>query len=158
MSKGSCTFCGEHFDNVFEAIDHVEPGFDPYLIMPDGFKFKTGSLLWKIYENAGNNERIKNIVEREISFLYIAEKRPDQLAPIFYMHVQSGAEPMSIVYDIVGEDSWKKLATDTVQQIKDPEVKRYESTYDLIRQVQLGLLSFKTFNQKVSIMFGGSGK
>ena len=66
MSKGSCSFCEEHFDNVFEAIDHVDPNFDPKLTMPSGMKMGIGSLLYGIYESAGNNERVKQIAERRL--------------------------------------------------------------------------------------------
>ena len=94
---------------MFEAIDHVDPNFDPKLTMNSDMKMGIGPLLYGIYESAGNNEKVKQIAEREISFLYIAEKRPDYFNQIFHITLRDGREPMDFVYGIVGEDSWKKL-------------------------------------------------
>jgi len=73
-----CRVCGEHFDNIFEATDHLledggEEPFDPKFILPSGYALMIGSLLRCIYGYADNPEQIKNITESTYATLYAAE-------------------------------------------------------------------------------------
>jgi hypothetical protein len=42
-----CPVCGEHFEDIFEATDHLleenEDEFDPKLILPGGYTLMVGS-------------------------------------------------------------------------------------------------------------------
>ena len=76
-----CKECGEHFDNIFEATDHlVEAGgeeeFDPKLILPGGYTLMVGSLLRCLYEYAENPDMIKSITQSTYATLYAAEASP----------------------------------------------------------------------------------
>lgn len=72
-----CPVCGEYFENVFEATDHLledgEPEFDPKLILPGGYSLMVGSLLRCIYANARNPEEIEFIAQNTYATLYAAE-------------------------------------------------------------------------------------
>jgi len=79
-----CKICGQHFDNVFEAIEHMtdtkdEPVFDPRLILPNGYQLMIGSLLKTIFLNAGKNKKIKDIVQHTYATLYAAETNPRKM-------------------------------------------------------------------------------
>jgi len=71
-----CDECGEHFDNIFEMIDH-ELGdgdeFDPAVILPNGFKLLVGSLLRFIFNNTEEPLQIKEITQSVYFALYVAE-------------------------------------------------------------------------------------
>ena len=80
----SCKICGQHFDNVFEAIDHMtddqnEPPFDPRLILPGGYQLMIGSLLKTIFLSAGRNQKVKDIVQHTYATLYAAETSPRKM-------------------------------------------------------------------------------
>jgi hypothetical protein len=75
-----CPECGEHFENVFDATDHLlEDGdeFDPALILPNGYRLMIGSLLRCIYKYADNSEQIKDITQSTYMTLFAAEIRPE---------------------------------------------------------------------------------
>ena len=103
MSKGSCSFCGEHFDNVFEAVDHLDEEFSPKFIVSEHVKLDISDLLYMVYERG--DAEAKKEVEELFSALYIAEKRPDSFEHYLLWH---GTSLAHFVYQIVGEDSWKK--------------------------------------------------
>lgn len=101
MSKGSCTFCGEHFDNVFEAVDHLDEKFDPEFIVSNKVRLGLGEMLYKVYSDGGQD--LKEWAEEMFSALYIAEKRPEQLEHFLFDHTDSLTR---YVYAIVSVDSW----------------------------------------------------
>ncbi len=79
-----CKVCGQHFDNIFEATDHLiddEGGeyFDPKLILPGGYQLMIGSLLRCIYSMADNPEEIKGITQSTYATLYAAESSPKKM-------------------------------------------------------------------------------
>ena len=77
-----CPECGEPFENVFDATDHLledDEMFDPVLILPNGYKLMVGSLLRVIYEYADDPERIKNITQDTYATLYAAETEPREM-------------------------------------------------------------------------------
>ena len=87
MSDGteipSCPECGQKFDNVFDATEHMmEDGdeFDPALILPGGFKLMIGSLLKFMYFNADDEDIIKKIAQSTYMTLFAAEVEADTLA------------------------------------------------------------------------------
>lgn len=78
MSKiPNCPGCGEPFENVFEATDHLleddEPEFDPKLLLTNGYSLLIGSLLRGFYHHAENTEYIKKLAEDTYATLYAAE-------------------------------------------------------------------------------------
>jgi hypothetical protein len=80
----ACKLCGQQFDNIFEATDHLlddanEPEFDPKLILPNGYTLMIGSLLRCIYKYANNPEEVKGITQSTYATLYAAEKNPGQM-------------------------------------------------------------------------------
>ena len=73
-----CELCGEHFDNIFEATDHlVEDGgeqpFDPRMRLPNGYSLMIGSLLRQIFHCADEATEVKRIVEMTYATLFAAE-------------------------------------------------------------------------------------
>lgn len=73
-----CKICGEHFDNVFDATDHLledegEEIFDPKLILPNGYSLMIGSLLRCLYGYANDPEQIEKITQSTYATLYAAE-------------------------------------------------------------------------------------
>ena len=82
-----CKECGQHFDNVFEATDHmVEAGgeeeFDPKLILPNGYTLMVGSLLRCLHGYADNAEMVKSITQSTYATLYAAETSPGVMKSI----------------------------------------------------------------------------
>ena len=79
-----CKICGQHFDDIFEAVDHLvddenEPEFDPKLILPGGYQLMIGSLLRTIHFHARGNKKVKEIVEHTYATLYAAETNPRKM-------------------------------------------------------------------------------
>lgn len=79
-----CQTCGEHFDNIFDATDHLvddldETPFDPKLILPGGYQLMVGSLLRTIYDHADDAEYIKEITQGTFATLYAAETSPKKM-------------------------------------------------------------------------------
>lgn len=80
----NCKLCGQQFDNIFEATDHLlddvgEEEFDPKLILPNGYVLMVGSLLRCLYKYADKPEEIKEITQSTYATLYAAEKNPGQM-------------------------------------------------------------------------------
>lgn len=79
-----CPVCGTHFENVFEATDHLlddegEQPFDPKLILPNGYSLMIGSMLRALYGNADDPTQIKRITQDTYATLYAAEVDPGQM-------------------------------------------------------------------------------
>jgi hypothetical protein len=75
-----CPDCGEHFENVFQATDHLlEDGdeFDPALLLPNGSKLMIGSLLRCLYKYADKPEQIRTISQSTYMTLFTAETQPE---------------------------------------------------------------------------------
>jgi hypothetical protein len=82
-----CGECGQQFDDIFEATDHlVEAGgeeeFDPKLILPNGYTLMVGSLLRCIYSYIDEPEMISSIVQSTYATLYAAETSPGSMKTI----------------------------------------------------------------------------
>ena len=79
-----CNVCGQQFDNIFDATDHLiddEDGvqFDPKLILPGGYQLLIGSLLRCIYESAGSPKSVRDITQSVYATLYAAESTPNKM-------------------------------------------------------------------------------
>jgi hypothetical protein len=73
-----CKICGQHFDNIFEATDHLiedngEEEFNPEIILPNGYRLLVGSMLRQLFENADNPEEVRTITQLTYGTLYAAE-------------------------------------------------------------------------------------
>jgi hypothetical protein len=80
-----CPDCGQHFENVFEATDHLledDEEFDPALVLPNGAKLMIGSLLRCLYRYADKPEQIKNITQSTYMTLFTAETQPETIRDI----------------------------------------------------------------------------
>lgn len=80
----SCKICGQQFDNIFDATDHLlddngEQPFDPKLILPGGYVLMVGSLLRTMYHYANNPQAIKEITQSTYGTLYAAETSPRKM-------------------------------------------------------------------------------
>jgi hypothetical protein len=80
----SCKICGQQFDNIFEATDHMlddngEERFDPKLILPGGYILMVGSLLRTMHKYADNPDAIKDITQSTYGTLYAAETSPRKM-------------------------------------------------------------------------------
>jgi hypothetical protein len=80
----ACKICGQQFDDIFEATDHLlddngEQPFDPKLILPSGYVLLVGSLLRTMYKYAGNPDAIKDITQSTYATLYAAETSPTKM-------------------------------------------------------------------------------
>lgn len=78
-----CPVCGENFENVFEATDHLleddEAEFNPKLTLPNGYSLMIGSLLRGFFHHAENPEHIKQLAEDTYATLYAAETDSGQM-------------------------------------------------------------------------------
>ena len=75
-----CHDCGEDFDDSFQLIDHTledEEEFDPYLILPNGYKLMLGSLLRFLFVNADNPEQVRHITQSTYVTLFASENGYD---------------------------------------------------------------------------------
>lgn len=80
-----CPECGQYFESAFEAVEHMledDEDFNPYLILPNGYKLMIGSLLKTIYDNSDDQELIKEVVESTYMTLYTAETNPEMLEEV----------------------------------------------------------------------------
>jgi hypothetical protein len=73
-----CGICGQQFDNIFEAVDHMiddneEEEFNPILSLPGGYQLMFGSLLRQIFDKADDPDEIRSIAELTFGTLYAAE-------------------------------------------------------------------------------------
>ena len=73
-----CGICGQHFDNIFEATDHLiedngEEEFNPEIILPNGYRLLVGSMLRQLFDNADNPEKVRTITQLTYGTLYAAE-------------------------------------------------------------------------------------
>ena len=79
-----CKICGQQFDNIFEATDHLlddigSQPFDPKLILPSGYQLMIGSLLRCLYDYADKPENIREITQSTYATLYAAETNPGKM-------------------------------------------------------------------------------
>lgn len=75
-----CHECGEDFDDSFQLIDHTledEEEFDPYLILPNGYKLMLGSLLRFLFSHADSPEQIRHITQSTYVTLFASENGYD---------------------------------------------------------------------------------
>jgi hypothetical protein len=80
-----CPACGEEFDNVFDATDHLledDEEFDPALILPNGYRLMIGSLLRCMYRYAHEPRKIEKITQDTYMTLFTAETSTDSIAEI----------------------------------------------------------------------------
>lgn len=71
-----CNDCNKYFDDSFQLIDHVledDEEFDPYLILPNGFKLLLGSLLRYVFAHADEPDKIKVVTQSTFITLFAAE-------------------------------------------------------------------------------------
>ena len=73
-----CKICGQHFDNIFDATDHLiedngEEEFNPEIILPNGYKLMLGSMLRQLFDSADNPEEVRTITQLTYGTLYAAE-------------------------------------------------------------------------------------
>lgn len=89
-----CDECGEEFDSSFDLIDHLLPEdeeFNPYYILPNGFKLLLGSLLRFMYNNSHNPEQIELISQTTYTTLFAAEMGYDLVEDIIEEMVVASA-------------------------------------------------------------------
>ena len=75
-----CNECDTYFDDSFQLIDHVledDEEFDPYYLLPNGFKLHLGSLLRFFFAHADNPEQIKMMTQSTYVTLFAAENGYD---------------------------------------------------------------------------------
>ena len=103
-----CPECGQHFDNVFEATDHLledDEEFDPALVLPNGYRLMIVSLLRCMYRYAHNPEQIQSITQDTYMTLFSAETDPGTVLEVI--------EDMIVDSSMVGiDDELKQLLED----------------------------------------------
>jgi hypothetical protein len=103
-----CPECGQQFDNVFEATDHLleeDEEFDPALVLPNGYRLMIGSLLRCMYRYAQEPEQIRRITQDTYMTLFTAETQPDVILDVI--------EDMIVGSSMVGiDDELKQLLED----------------------------------------------
>ena len=73
-----CKICGQHFDNIFDATDHLiedngEEEFNPEIVLPNGYRLLVGSMLRQLFESADKPEEVRTITQLTYGTLYAAE-------------------------------------------------------------------------------------
>jgi hypothetical protein len=103
-----CPECGEQFENVFDATDHLledDEEFDPALVLPNGYRLLVGSLLRCMYRYANEPEQIKSITQSTYMTLFTAETSPSTVVEVI--------EDMIVDSSMVGiDDELKRLLAD----------------------------------------------
>lgn len=103
-----CPECGQQFDNVFEATDHLleeDEEFDPALVLPNGYRLMIGSLLRCMYRYAEDPKQIRSITQDTYMTLFTAETQPDVILDVI--------EDMIVGSSMVGiDDELKQLLED----------------------------------------------
>jgi hypothetical protein len=103
-----CPECGEQFENVFEATDHLledDEEFDPALVLPNGYRLLIGSLLRCMYRYADEPEQIKTITQSTYMTLFTAETSPSTVVEVI--------EDMIVDSSMVGiDDELERLLAD----------------------------------------------
>ena len=87
-----CHECKVEFDNSFELIDHLLPDdeeFDPYYILPNGFKLMLGSFLRYIFGHADSPDKIRNLAQSTYITLFASEMEYEQLDELIHDMVVS---------------------------------------------------------------------
>lgn len=106
--NSKCPECGEEFNNIFEATDHLleeDEEFDPALILPNGYRLMVGSLLRCLYNHAHNPKMIEDVVQSTYATLFAAETKPEVLGNVI--------EDIIVVSSMNGlDDELKKLLED----------------------------------------------
>lgn len=105
-----CPHCGEHFENVFDAVEHLledDEDFDPALILPNGYRLMIGSLLKCMYRYADNPEQIRSITQDTYMTLFTAETQPDEI--------------LSMIEDMVVDSNMAGIDDELKQLLKDGE-------------------------------------
>lgn len=75
-----CHDCHLQFDDSFKLIDHYleeDEDFDPYYILPNGFKLLLGSLLRFMFNHAEEPNQIKLITQSTYVTLFASENGYD---------------------------------------------------------------------------------
>ena len=103
-----CPECGQEFENVFEATDHLledDEEFDPALILPNGYRLMIGSLLRCMYRYADKPDDIRRISQDTYMTLFSAETDPSTVVEVI--------EDMIVGSSMVGiDDELKRLLED----------------------------------------------
>jgi len=71
-----CHDCKQEFDDSFELVDHLledDEEFDPYYVLPNGYKLMMGSFLRYIHGYADEPEKIRNLAQSAYITLFAAE-------------------------------------------------------------------------------------
>lgn len=71
-----CEECKQDFNSSFELIDHLldeDDDFNPYYVLPNGFKLMLGSLLRLLHGNADNPAQIELLTESTYVTLFASE-------------------------------------------------------------------------------------
>ena len=80
-----CNDCEQNFDTSFDLVDHFLPEeeeFDPYYLLPNGYKLMLGSFLRFINGHADEPERIRHMVQSAYMTLFAAELGHENLEEI----------------------------------------------------------------------------
>ena len=71
-----CNDCNIEFDDSFQLIDHLledDEDFDPYYILPNGYKLLLGSLLRFMFNNKDKPDQIELIAQSTYVTLFASE-------------------------------------------------------------------------------------
>jgi hypothetical protein len=75
-----CHECRITFEDSFELVDHYledDEEFDPYYILPNGFKLMLGSLLRFMFDHADEPDQIRLITQSTYVTLFASENGYD---------------------------------------------------------------------------------
>ena len=105
-----CHECDVQFDNSFELIDHTlddDEEFNPYYLLPNGFKLLLGSLLRFIYNHADEPEQIELITQSTYVTLFAAEMGSDMIDELVEdMVVKSAMQNIDeVLRDLLSKDT-----------------------------------------------------
>ena len=112
MSKliPNCPECGERFANIFEACDHlVTQGneFDPYLVLPGGYRLFLGSLMKHLFDCADDPEQVEAITQDVYATMFVANANSNIIPSVLMEEMVK-----SVMSNIDVE--YKELTNDTI--------------------------------------------
>lgn len=77
-----CDLCGQYFSDAFEYVDHMledDDEFNPYLLLPNGYRLMIGAMLRTLFENAEDPAIVRDVCESTYATLFTAETKPHLL-------------------------------------------------------------------------------
>jgi hypothetical protein len=106
----SCPECGEKFDNIFTAVEHMlddDEEFNPAFILPGGIRLMLGTLMWNIYQRRNEPDVVSELAQDCYATLAMGEFMPEAIP--------------NVLNDLLVEDAMENFDDELKQLFKNRE-------------------------------------